>query len=105
MAFEEAFKIWDGKFAHPLHSSEWRPVNTSPMSLRMEAQVHSYQATIHGPAWMDMVYILQGQDPVSGKVPNTLHWDLFSMVVSQVEPTLQQYKNYYFPRTGLKMGY
>jgi len=34
MAFEEAFRTWEGKLAHPTHSSEWRPVNMSFMSLR-----------------------------------------------------------------------
>jgi hypothetical protein len=91
LAFEEAFKPWEGKLAHPLHSSEWRPFNTSSMSLRMEAQGHSYHETLHSPAWMDLVYRLRGQHPVSGKVSNTLHWDLLSMAVSQVEPTLEPY--------------
>ena len=92
MAFEEAFKMWKGKLAHPLHSSKWRPVNTFSMSLRMEAQGH--QGNIHGPAWMDLVYRLRGQDPVMGKVSNTLHWDLLLMAVSQVEPTHKQYETY-----------
>jgi len=69
----------------------------SSMSLRVETQGHSYQATIHSPAWMDLVHRLLGQDSVSGKVSNTLHWDLLSMVVSQVEPTLKLYENYIPP--------
>jgi len=73
MAFGEAFKIWQTKLAHPLHSSKWRPVITSSMLLRMEAQGHSYHATIHRPAWMDLVYRLRRQDPVSGKFSNTLN--------------------------------
>ena len=67
------------------------------MSLRMEAQGHIYQATIYSPAWMDLVYTLRGQDPVSGNVPYNLHWDLLSMVVSQVEPTLKLYNTYLPP--------
>jgi len=58
--------------------------------VRMEIQSHSYQATIHSPAWMDLVYRLRGQDPVSGNVSNTLHWDL-SMAISQFEPTLKAF--------------
>jgi len=97
MAFEKTFKTWGGKLAHPLHSSKWRPVNTSSMSLRLEAQGHSYRATIHSPAWMDLMHRLRGQDLVSGKVSNTLHWDLLSMVISQVEPTLKPYDTYLHP--------
>jgi len=42
MAFEKAFRKWEGKLAHPPHFSEWRPVNTSSMSLKTEAQGHSF---------------------------------------------------------------
>ena len=71
--------------------------------LRMEAGQHvlhvveggntgsHYQATIHRPAWIDLVFRLRGQDSVSGKVSNTLHWDLLSMAISPVEPTLKLY--------------
>jgi len=97
VAFDKSFKIWEGKFAHPSHYSEWRPVSTSPKSMRMEAQGHSYQAIIHGPAQMDLVYRLRGQDPVSGKIPNKLHWSFLSMTVSQVEPTLKLYDTYLPP--------
>jgi len=94
-AFQEDFRIWEGKLAHPSHVSEWRPVNTSSMSLRTETLGHSYQATIHSPAWMDPVYRSRGQGPLaSGKVLNTLHWDLLSMAISQVEPTLKPYDTY-----------
>ena len=33
----------------------------------MEAQGHSYQAIIHSPAQMDLVYRLRGQDPGLGE--------------------------------------
>jgi len=82
---------------HPSHSSEWRPVNMCSMSLRVETQGRSYQATIHSPAWMDLIFRLRGQDSVSGKVSNTLNWDLPSMTVSQVEPTLKPYDTYLPP--------
>jgi len=94
MAFEEALKKWEGKLAHPLHSSQWRLVNTSSMSLRGEAKGHSYQATIHSPAWMDLMFRLRGQDLVSAKVSNTVHWDLLLMAISQVELTLQPCDTY-----------
>jgi len=51
----------------------------------------------HSPAWMDLVYRFRGQGPVSGKVSNTLHWDLLSMAISQVEPTLKPYDTYLPP--------
>jgi len=97
ISFEEAFKIWEGKFTHPSHPSECRPFNTSSMSVRIETQGHSYQATIHSPAWMDLVHRLRGHDLVSGKVIKNLHWDLLSMVVFQVEPTLKPYDTYVPP--------
>jgi len=96
-AFEEAFKTWEGKLAHPPHFSEWRPVNTSSMSLRTEAQGHSYQATIHCPDWIDLAYRFRGHGPVSVKVSNTLRWDLLSMAISQVEPTIEPYDTYLPP--------
>jgi len=76
MAFEEAFRTCQGKLAHPPHFSGWRPVNTSSMSLRTQAQGHTFQSTIHSPAWMDLVYRSGGHGSVSGKVLLTLHWDL-----------------------------
>ena len=97
VAFDKSFKIWEGKFAHPSHYSEWRPVNTSPKSLRMEAQGHSYQATIHSRALIDLVYRSRGHGSVSGKVLHTLHWDLLSMAISQVEPTHKPHDTYLPP--------
>jgi len=35
----------------------------------MEAQGHSYQAIIHSPAQMDLVYRLRGQGPGLGENP------------------------------------
>jgi len=51
MACENAFRTWEGKLIP--HLSEWRPINTSSMSLRPAAQGHTFQSTIHSPAWMD----------------------------------------------------
>ena len=67
------------------------------MSVRTEAQGHSFQATIHSPAWLDLVYRSRGHGSVSGKVLHTLHWDLLSMAISQVEHTLKPYDTYIPP--------
>jgi len=53
IAFEEAFRTWEGKLTHPPHLSEWRPVITSSMSWRTEAKGHTFQPIIHSPAWME----------------------------------------------------
>jgi len=92
MAFEDAFKTWEGKVMP--HLSEWRPINTSSMSLRSAAQDHTFQATIHSPAWMDLVHRSRGHGLVSKKGLHNLHWDLLSMAISQVEPTLKPYDTY-----------
>jgi len=52
MAFEDAFRTWEGKLMP--HLSEWKPINTSSMFLRSAAQGHTFQSTIHSPAWMDL---------------------------------------------------
>jgi len=82
---------------HPPHLSEWRLVNTSFMSSRMEAQGHIVQSTIHSPAWMDLVYRSRSCSLVSKKVLHTLQWDLLSMEVSQVEHTLKPYDTHLPP--------
>jgi len=64
--FEEAFKIWEGKYAQLTHSSEWSQVNMFSMLLRVETKGRSYQATNYSPAWMDLAFRLQGQDSVFG---------------------------------------
>jgi len=65
MAFEDAFRTWEGKVMP--HLSEWRPINTSSMSLRSAAQGHTFQSTIHSPAWMDLVHRSRGRGLVSKK--------------------------------------
>ena len=87
MAFEDAFRTWEGKLMPDL--SEWRPINTSPMSLRPATHGHTFQSTIHSPAWMDLVHRSRGRGLVSKKGLHNLHWDLLSMAISQVEPTLK----------------
>ena len=82
---------------HPPHLSEWRPVNTSSMSSRAEAQDHTFQSTIHSPALMDLAYRSRGHGLVSGKVLHTLHWDPLSMAISHVEPTLKPYDTHLPP--------
>ena len=72
IAFEKAFRTWEGKLTHPPHLSEWKPVNTSSMSSRTEVQCHTFQSTIHSPAWMDLVYWSRGHGLVSGKVLDTV---------------------------------
>jgi len=67
------------------------------MSSRTEAQGHTFQSTIHSPAWMDLVYRSRGRSLVSRKGLQTLNWDLLSMAVSQVEPTLKPYDSYLPP--------
>ena len=52
MAFEDAFRTWEGKLMP--HLSEWRPINTSSMSLRSAAQGHTLkiphpQPSLDGP--------------------------------------------------------
>jgi len=79
------------------HLSKWRPINTSSMSSRTEAQGHTFQSTIHSPVWMDLIYRSRGRGLVSRKGLHSLHWDLLSMAVSQVEPTLKPYENYLHP--------
>ena len=59
MAFEDAFRTWEGKLMQ--HLSESRPINTSSMSLRSAAQGHTFQSTIHSPAWMDLVHRSRGR--------------------------------------------
>ena len=49
IAFEDAFRTWEGKLIP--HHSEWRPINTSSMSLRPAAEGHTFQSTIHSPSW------------------------------------------------------
>jgi len=95
MAFEDAFRTWEDKLIP--HLSEWRPITTSSMSLRMEAQGHTFQSTIHSPAWMALVYRSRGHGLVSRKGLHNLHLDLLSMAVSQVEPTLNPYDTYLPP--------
>ena len=95
MAFEDAFTTWQGKLIP--HLSEWRPINTSSMSLRPAAQGHTFQSTIHSPAWMDLVHRSRGRGLVSRKGLHNLHWDLLSMAVSQVESTLKLYDTYLPP--------
>jgi len=95
MAFEEAFRTWEGKLTP--HLSEWRLINTSSMSSRTEAQGHTFQSTIHSPAWMDLVYRSRGHGLVSRMGLHTLYWDLLSTVVSQFEPILKLYDTYLPP--------
>jgi len=59
----------------------------------------NFQTIIHSPAWVDLKLRLRirGKNLPSGKVPNTLHWDLLSMAVSQIEPTLKPYDTYLPP--------
>jgi len=95
MAFEDAFRTWGGKLMP--HLSEWRPINTSSMSLRSAAQGHTFQSTIHSPAWMDLVHRSRGRGLVSKKGMHNLYWDLLSMAISQVEPALKPYDTYLPP--------
>ena len=95
MAFEDAFRIWEGKLIP--HLSEWRPINTSSMSLRPATQGYTFQSTIHSPAWMDLVHRSRGHGLVSRKGLHNLHWDLLSMAISQVEPILKPYDTYLSP--------
>ena len=88
MDFDNAFRTWKGTLTP--HLSKWRPINTSSMSSRTEAQDHTFQSPNHSPACMDLVYRSRGL--VSRKDLHTLHWDLLSMAVSQVEPTLKPYE-------------
>jgi len=92
VASEEAFRTWEGKLMP--HLSDWRPINMSSMSLRSAAQGHTFQCTIHSPAWMDLVHWSRGRGLVSKKGLHNLHWDLLSMAISQVETTLKPYDNY-----------
>ena len=79
------------------HLSKWRPINTSSMSLRSAAQSHTFQSTIHSPAWMDLVHRSRGRGLVSKEGLHNLYWDLLSMAISQVEPTLKPYDTYLPP--------
>jgi len=72
-------------------------LSASELAMRVEAQGRSYQTNIHSPAGMDLVLRLRGQDSVSGKVFNTLHWDLLLMAVSQIEHTCKPYDTYLPP--------
>jgi len=65
----------------------------------LEIQGRNFQTIIHSPAWVDLKLRLRirGKNLPSGKVPNTLHWDLLSMAVSQIEPTLKPYDTYLPP--------
>jgi len=92
MAFEDAFRTWEGRLL--LHLSKWRPINTSSMFLRAAMQGHTFQSTIYSPAWMDLVHRSRGRGLVSKKGLHNLHWDLLSMAISQVEPTLKPYNTY-----------
>ena len=80
----------------PHLSESRRPINTSSMSLRSAAQGHTFQSTIHSPAWMDLVHRSRGRVLVSKSVHN-FHWDLLSMAISQVEPILKPYDTYLPP--------
>jgi len=91
MVFEDAFRTWEGKVMP--HLSEWRRINASCMSLRSAAQGHTFQSTIHSPAWMDLVHRSRGRGLVSKKGLHNLHWDL----IFQVEPTLKPYDTYLPP--------
>jgi len=95
MAFEDAFTTWEGKLMP--HLSEWRPINTFSMSLRLAAQGHTFQSTINSPAWMDLVHRSRGRGLVSKKGVHNPHWDLLSMAISQVEPNLKPYDTYLPP--------
>ena len=95
MSFEDAFRTWEGKLIP--HLSEWRPIKTSSMSLRPAAQGHTFQSTIHSPAWMNLVHRSRSRGLVSRKGLHNFQWDLLSMAVSQVEPTLKPYENYLPP--------
>jgi len=65
MAFEDAFRTWEGRLLP--HLSEWRPINTSSMFLRTATQGHTFQSTIHSPAWMNLVHRSRGRGLVSKK--------------------------------------
>ena len=67
------------------------------ISLKTEAQGHTFQSTIHSPAWMDLAYRSRGHGSVSGKVLHTLHWDLLSMAIFQVKPILRLFDTYLTP--------
>jgi len=60
-------------------------------------QGHTFQSTIHSPAWMDLVHKSRGRGLVSKKGLHDLHWDLLSMMISQVEPTLKPHDTYLPP--------
>jgi len=94
-SIEDAFRTWEGKLMP--HLSEWRPINTSSMSLRSAAQGHTFQSTIHSPASMDLVHRSRGRGLVSKKGVHNLNWDLLSMAIPQVEPTLKPYDVYLPP--------
>ena len=94
MAFEEAFKSREGHHALPSYISEWRPVNISLISLKLETHGRNFQTIIHSPAWMELLRILRGGESSSGRATNSLHWDLLSMTVSQIKPTLKPSNTY-----------
>jgi len=90
-----AFEDWEGRLMP--HLSEWRPINTSSMFLTPATQGHTFQSTIHSPAWMDLVHRSGGRGLVSKMGLHNLHWDVLSMAISQVEPTLKPYDTYLPP--------
>jgi len=97
MAFEESFKAWEGSHTRPPLVSEWRPVNISTTSLRMDTHGRDFQAITHSPAWTELQQRLQGGESLLRRTPHSLHWDLLSMAVAQIEPTLKPYVTYLPP--------
>jgi len=87
-----------GKLTHPPHwgLSKWRPVNTSSMSSRTQAQGHTFQSTIHSPAYMDLVYRSRGHGLVSRK-SCTLSTGTYSQWRYPKSSTLKPYDTYLPP--------
>ena len=106
-AFEEAFRSWEGVEGRPLDESEWRPIRTSQVKLRQDGQDgqgSNYQTITHSPAWTELRLrrrVRRSELPTA-KGRKTLHWNLLSMAVSQIEPTLKPYDTYLPPLNSLR---
>jgi len=73
------------------------PFNVSSFSVRQKSHGCNFQTIIHSFAWMDLAQRLRAGDSSLRKATNTLPWDLLSMALSRIDPTLRPYDTYLPP--------
>jgi len=103
MALKEAFKVGGNSNSHHLTSSEWRPVRASPMTLRQDSPAFNHQTITQCPAWTPLMSRVNVDGPSRPRTANTLQWNLLSMDMAQIEPTLKPYYTYLPPLNSRRL--